>query len=116
MVDLVAERDDEILGWARSGPYREGEQLDAQTGELCALYVHPAHLGTGIGHALLTETTAHCTTGGHHRMRLWGLKANTPARRFYERAGFRADGTEESFEVDGVPIPEVRYERVLGAP
>ncbi|MEV5463785.1 GNAT family N-acetyltransferase, partial [Streptomyces cellulosae] len=38
---------------------------------------------------------------------------NDRARRFYERAGFRADGAEEPFEVDGVAVPEVRYARPL---
>lgn len=37
------------------------------------------------------------------------------ARRFYERAGFEADGTEEPFEADGVPVPGVRYARTLNA-
>lgn len=41
------------------------------------------------------------------------LKENDRARRFYERAGFRADGAEEPFEVDGVAVPEVRYTRTL---
>ena len=46
-------------------------------------------------------------------MFLWVLKGNARARRFYVRAGFRADGAEEPFEVDGVGVPEVRYVRVL---
>jgi ribosomal protein S18 acetylase RimI-like enzyme len=46
-------------------------------------------------------------------MLLWVLKENTPARGFYERAGFRADGAEEPFEVDGAAVPEVRYVRQL---
>jgi RimJ/RimL family protein N-acetyltransferase len=44
---------------------------------------------------------------------LWVLRDNTGARRFYERAGFAADGAEEPFEVDGVEVPEVRYVRDL---
>lgn len=39
------------------------------------------------------------------------LKENARARRFYERAGFAADGAEETFEADGVLVPEVRYVR-----
>jgi RimJ/RimL family protein N-acetyltransferase len=46
-------------------------------------------------------------------MLLWVLKGNTRARRFYERQGFAADGAEEPFEVDGVPVPEVRYTKAL---
>lgn len=47
-------------------------------------------------------------------MLLWVLEGNARARRFYERSGFRADGTEEPFEVDGVAVPEVRYAGRLG--
>ncbi len=95
------------------GPYREGE---ARTGdaELYAIYVDPGHYGDGIGHALLEESLRRCSAAGHARMFLWVLKENTGARRFYERAGFRPDGAEEPFEVDGVLVPEVRYTRRLG--
>ena len=46
-------------------------------------------------------------------MLLWVLKGNDRARRFYQRAGFTADGAEEPFDVDGVAVPEVRYVREL---
>lgn len=114
VVNLVAERDGEVLGWSCHGPYRgEDTQLVPTAAELYAVYVHPAHVGKGVGHALLTESTARCTTAGYRRLRLWVLDANSRARRFYEREGFRADGAEESFEVAGVDVPEVRYGRGL---
>ncbi|MFI9246023.1 GNAT family N-acetyltransferase [Streptomyces sp. NPDC053086] len=104
------ERDGRVLGWAAFGPYRDG---DAYTGdaELYAIYVDPAHLGGGIGRALLAASVERCRACP--RMLLWVLKGNASARRFYERAGFRADGAEEAFEADGVPVPEVRYARSL---
>ncbi|MFF4488920.1 GNAT family N-acetyltransferase [Streptomyces sp. NPDC001544] len=110
LVNLVAERDGEVLGWAALGPYREGETY-TDDGELYAIYVDSRHCGTGIGRALLQESLRRCAAAGRPRMFLWVLKENAPARRFYERAGFRADGAEEPFEVDGVEVPEVRYVR-----
>ncbi|MYY00245.1 GNAT family N-acetyltransferase [Streptomyces sp. SID486] len=109
VVNLVAERDGEVAGWAAHGPYRDGaaEPGDA---ELYAIYVDPAHLGRGIGRALLAASVERCPCP---RMLLWVLKDNTPARRFYERAGFHADGAEEPFEAGGVPVPEVRYVKNL---
>ncbi|MFF4019052.1 GNAT family N-acetyltransferase [Streptomyces sp. NPDC001843] len=109
-VNLVAERDGEVLGWAALGPYREGDTYTGD-GELYAIYVDSRHSGTGIGRALLQESLRRCVAAGHPRMFLWVLKENAPARRFYERAGFRADGAEEPFQVDGVAVPEVRYVR-----
>ncbi|RSN00483.1 GNAT family N-acetyltransferase [Streptomyces sp. WAC 01325] len=112
VLDLVAERDGEILGWACHGPYRDGEARTEDV-ELYAIYVDPGRYGAGIGHALLQESLRRCTAAGHSRMLLWVLKDNARARRFYERAGFRADGAEEPFEVEGVGVPEVRYAREL---
>ncbi|WP_030742755.1 GNAT family N-acetyltransferase [Streptomyces sp. NRRL S-31] len=107
--NLVAERAGRVVGWAAHGPYRDGEGHTADA-ELYAVYVDPAHLGGGIGRALLAASLERCA--GRPRMLLWVLKGNAPARRFYERAGFRADGAEEVFEADGVSVPEVRYARV----
>ena len=41
---------------------------------------------------------------------LWVLGNNVRARRFYEMAGFAADGAEEGFEVGDAVVPEVRYQ------
>ncbi|WP_051857543.1 GNAT family N-acetyltransferase [Streptomyces cellulosae] len=112
VVDLVAELDGAVAGWACHGPYRDGETRTADA-ELYTLYVDPGQYGGGIGHALLQESVRRCAATGHRRVLLWVLKQNTRARRFYERAGFRADGAEEPFEVDGVTVPEVRYAREL---
>ncbi|MFI5684298.1 GNAT family N-acetyltransferase [Streptomyces sp. NPDC051636] len=111
VVNLVAERDGEIVGWAAHGPHRAG---GTRTGdcELYAVYVDSAHHGSGAGRALLEKSVRQCAPA-HARMFLWVLKENAPARRFYERAGFRADGAEEPFEVDGVAVPEVRYVKEL---
>ncbi|MFF7375467.1 GNAT family N-acetyltransferase [Streptomyces massasporeus] len=113
VVNLVAEgTGGAIVGWACHGPYRDGEVL-TEDAELYALYVHPDQVGRGVGRALLTESVARCRAAGHGRLLLWVLKENDRARRFYERAGFWADGAEEPFEVDGVTVPEVRYTRPL---
>lgn len=112
VVNLVAERDGEIVGWACHGPYRDREVRTADV-ELYAIYVAPERLGDGVGRALLAESVRRCAAAGHTRMFLWVLDGNARARRFYERAGFHADGAEEPFEVDGVLVPEVRYVRAL---
>ncbi|MBW8792457.1 MAG: GNAT family N-acetyltransferase [Streptomyces sp.] len=111
VTELVAERGGTIVGWAAHGPYRDGEVRTADA-ELYALYVDAAHLGTGAGRALLAAVLEQCA--GHPCLYLWVLRENARARRFYEIAGFAADGVEEPYEVDGVPVPEVRYVRELG--
>lgn len=112
-VNLVAETGEGALaGWAAFGPYRDDGTL-TEDGELYALYLRPEHIGRGVGRALLTEATGRCAAGGRPRMLLWVVRANLPARRFYARAGFAADGAEEPFEVAGVTVPEVRYVKEL---
>ncbi|MER7180041.1 GNAT family N-acetyltransferase [Streptomyces hyaluromycini] len=106
VTELVAERGGAIVGWAAHGPYRDGEVRTGDA-ELYAVYVDAAHLGTGAGRALLATVLEQCA--GHARVYLWVLKGNARARRFYEIAGFAADGVEEPYEVDGVAVPEVRY-------
>jgi GNAT superfamily N-acetyltransferase len=113
VVNLVAEdTGGEVVGWACHGPCR-GDEVVVGDAELYAIYVHPEHLGRGAGQALLAESVARCAAAGHGRLLLWVIKGNGRARRFYERAGFEADGAEEPFEVDGVTVPEVRYARAL---
>ncbi|MFG3152085.1 GNAT family N-acetyltransferase [Streptomyces sp. NPDC048219] len=113
LVNLVAEDDaGGVVGWACHGPYRDGERR-TEDAELYAIYVDTGRLGGGVGQALLQESVRRCATAGHPRMLLWVLEGNTRARRFYERAGFRADGAVESSDVDGVAVPEVRYARPL---
>ncbi|MFJ1925249.1 MULTISPECIES: GNAT family N-acetyltransferase [unclassified Streptomyces] len=115
VVNVVAERAGlGVIGWAAYGPYRENGARLAR-GELYAIYVLPELTGRGVGRALLSEVLARAGAAGHPDLALWVLRENAPARRFYARAGFRPDGAQESFEVDGVPVPEVRYVRRLAA-
>ncbi|MFD7621749.1 GNAT family N-acetyltransferase [Streptomyces sp. NPDC059802] len=116
IVNVVAERPGlGVIGWACYGPYRENGKPLAR-GELYALYVAPEQIGTGAGRALMAETLTRAAADGFPDLALWVLKENALARRFYERAGFRPDGAEESFEADGALVPEVRYVRPLGGP
>ncbi|MER6157818.1 GNAT family N-acetyltransferase [Streptomyces sp. NPDC001868] len=112
VVNLIAERAGEVVGWAAYGPYRDGD-VRTDDAELYALYVRPDDFGGGVGGALLKACTENCATTGHGRMLLWVLRENTRARRFYERHGFTADGAEEPFVIDGVEVPETRYARRL---
>ncbi|MFE9611090.1 GNAT family N-acetyltransferase [Streptomyces sp. NPDC006012] len=79
--------------------------------ESYALEVYPARLRSGVGRTLLAQSVEQCAVAGHPRMPLCVLKENVTARRCYERCGFRADGAAEPFDVDGMPVPGVRYAR-----
>jgi GNAT superfamily N-acetyltransferase len=72
---------------------------------LSHLYVHPAEIGSGVGHALFE----HVKTLRPDGFELWVFQANDRARRFYEAHGAVAveftdgEGNEEK-------TPDVRYE------
>lgn len=110
---LVAERDGWVVGFVSAGPSRDDGAGDT-TGEVYAIYLDQDVQGTGVGAALMNAALAALAQAGLTEATLWVLAANTLARRFYERGGWRPDGTERSErEADGRPVAELRYRRPL---
>ncbi|WP_370418867.1 N-acetyltransferase family protein [Streptomyces sp. QH1-20] len=117
VLDLVAVDDGAgPVGWASLGRYREEEPGDVSgelRGELYALYVRPDVIGTGVGRDLLQEVHRHAAARRFDSMLLWVLRDNPRARRFYETAGYTADGAARSDLYGEVELTEVRYRRAL---
>jgi GNAT superfamily N-acetyltransferase len=108
----VAEANGVVVGWVHVGPYRadEGEQVPGPScGEVHAIYALPEVWGRGVGRILMTQGLGELRRLGLSPVLLWVLTANLQARRFYERAGFRADGLVVDYEVGGATLPELRY-------
>jgi GNAT superfamily N-acetyltransferase len=103
----LAEADGAAVGLVSAGPARAPEAAPDDR-ELYALYVAEAVAGTPVGHRLLTTALA-AMPGA--RVALWVLEPNARARRFYERAGFRADGTVKHETWHGAPLLQLRYVR-----
>lgn len=86
---MVAKDGDRVLGFVSWGD--RGEEAPG-IGEIFALYVLSECYGTGLGQRLMES--------GLEQLReypvvcLWVLKENRRAIRFYEKCGFRAEGTE----------------------
>lgn len=109
---LVAEdADGEVVGFILVGSATGDD--DERVGEVYALNVDPDAWGGGFGRALLEAGEAALGEAGFERAVLWVHPGNERACRFYERAGWEADGTERTEEVLGVRVPEVRYRRRL---
>lgn len=81
---------EQLVGFATSGPARDND-VDVEL-ELWALYVRKEHYGTGVGYALFE------TVVGDRACYLWVLAGNARAIGFYERQGFRLDGTEDEHD------------------
>ena len=86
---VVAERRGAVIGVA-----------GAEGGWLHGLYVVPDAWGSGIAERLHDDALAALARAGAARARLWVLEDNERARRFYERRGWRRDGSERV-----VPFP-----------
>lgn len=111
--DLVALGDRGPVGWICFGPCRGEMSVPGRAGEVYALYVLPELTGRGIGQRLLEEAHARMKGRGFDVSLLWVLAGNRRARRFYERAGYRADGAAREDAYDEVTLTELRYQRVL---
>jgi tRNA dimethylallyltransferase len=86
---IVAERGNRIVGVAA-----------AKEGWLDGLYVLPGEWGSGVAGRLHDAALQALVAAGATNARLWVLEDNTRARRFYERRGWRLDGSERV-----VPFP-----------
>ena len=107
---LVAEDGDRIVGFAIFGPSPDAD-LD-RFGQLFAIYVAPDEWHKGVGTALLAESCARLAQMGFTNASLWVLRDNVPARKFYEKHGWAADGHQQEGDF-GSPVSEVRYRRAF---
>lgn len=79
------------------------------TGEICSIYVREGHQGQGIGSRLIRAAAGHLAREwGVTSLRIGALKANLPARRFYESLGGRVIA-EREFDEEGFLLPGVVY-------
>jgi GNAT superfamily N-acetyltransferase len=104
----VAEVDDRIVGWACYGTTRDSDADDRTTGELYGIYVRSECWGSGVGPALMDEALAWLAER-YAVATLWTLEANARARAFYERTGWRFDGTTKDDDRQAFVLREVRY-------
>jgi len=95
----LAEDADGLIGFSGAGPARDND-VDIDL-ELYALYVRAAYYGTGVGFALFEQAV------GDRAAYLWVLAGNHRAIGFYERQGFRLDGTEDEHD-EGLHVRMVR--------
>ena len=90
--------------------FREGGSVTAgnssgiNDGACAMLYPHPDFIGTGAGGLLLEGAKR----SGEAALELWCFQANTYARRFYERHGFKAIRLTDGHDNEE-KMPDVRY-------
>lgn len=98
----------EIVGFASSGPSRDEDTDQDRVHELYAIYLIPEYWGKGIGTALFRAVMEKIPRTAI-RLELWVLEDNSRGRKFYESQGFTLDGATKLAEIDGYQLEEVRY-------
>lgn len=88
-----------------------GEVVWADSGEILAVHSLQESWGSGLGAAMLERAMEDMRANGLNYGNLWAFAENRRGRRFYEKHGFRWDGSQRVSEFDGAM--EVRYERKL---
>jgi GNAT superfamily N-acetyltransferase len=107
---LVAETEAGIVGFASFGPSQDTPAI----AEIGTLYAMPELWGTGIGKQLMLATLTTLGQADYTQATLWVLEDNERARRFYEAAGWGADGTAVEDSTGGASLSKLRYRRRLG--
>lgn len=103
----VAENDaGNIIGVAMGGP--EGSNHPLYTGEIYFLYLLPEYHRRGIGRQLTISVVERLVEHGMDSLLIRVLKANAPARRFYEALGGQLV-LEEQIEDRGALLDQVGY-------
>lgn len=91
---LVAERDDEVVGFAHA-------VWGTEEGTVLRIYVDPDHRRAGVGTELLAATVDRLHEEGVDRVKATVLAANEPGNDFYRERGFE-------------PLPESRETEIGG--
>lgn len=104
---MVAVDGSRVCGLVTSALCRDNDLPDF--GELCALYVDPAYVNTGVGRLLMASGRERLRRVGVMRAVLWVLQGNFRARRFYERDGWQFDGVCRSQLIGSTSVTQLRY-------
>jgi ribosomal protein S18 acetylase RimI-like enzyme len=105
---LVALDGDRVVGFVTFGPSAD-EPREPRVGQVYAIYVDPGNWDRGYGRDLFDSAVRGLTDADFSAAILWVLETNTRARRFYEAAGWVADGANKTEQRGDVELREVRY-------
>ncbi len=105
-----------VVGFAALGPAREESAAGIDgpiedIAQLFMIYVDPRWIRRGLGHALHEAIVEVAQTFNYRKAVLWVLPTNAGARAFYESRGWTCDGAEQTEDLDGYAVPEIRYVR-----
>jgi GNAT superfamily N-acetyltransferase len=109
---LVLEHEAGIVGFAGVSASRD-DDADRAIGEVGSIYVLPDFWNRGGGRALFDRAVDGLRAAGFSVATLWVLDTNLRARRFYEAAGWVADGATKVDDRGTFTLREFRYRTTI---
>ncbi|WP_439610223.1 GNAT family N-acetyltransferase [Reyranella sp.] len=111
---LAAERDGMIVGYAYAVPFRKRPAYRYAVKH--SIYVHPGHVGTGIGRQLLPALIEACASAGYRQMFAYVDADNVASLSLHEAHGFHRAGLLEGVGFKyGKWSDSVLMQRAIGA-
>lgn len=105
--DAIIFNGNQALGLICIGRSRDSDLMD-DFGEIWGIYLLPEYWNQGIGSRLIDWGINELKKRSYSHVSLWVLEKNMNARHFYERKGFRHDGTKKDIRI-GIDLKEIRY-------
>lgn len=100
---MVAKDGDKVIGFVGYGEH--SDDIITNCGEVFSIYVLSDYHGQKVGYELMNAALEKLSD--YDKIAVWVLKGNDKAIRFYEKYGFRFDGTEKEIML-GTPNTELR--------
>lgn len=97
-----------VIGRTKTPPPGSSPIRPSHSGEIYALYLHPAFWRRGIGTALIKHAARELKERKHSAVCLWVLDANVRAKSFYEKMGGQKIGNK-MIEIGPSNLKEICY-------
>ncbi|MEO0688581.1 MAG: GNAT family N-acetyltransferase [Cyanobacteria bacterium J06649_11] len=110
---IVQEINDLIVGFANYGQTRDKDKDSHITGEITSIYINPEYWRKGLGTEIIEFIVRDMKNRQFHQITLWVLDTNQIARKFYQKIGFKPDGTTKIDIRDNFELREIRYSILL---
>lgn len=105
--DAILYFEDKPIGFICIGKCRDNDLNDTY-GEIWGIYLLSSHWNKGLGSELIKWGINELKAKKYKNITLWVLEENLNARKFYEKIGFKFDGTKKEINI-GRMLFECRY-------
>lgn len=109
--DAIIYKDNKAVGLICIGKSRDADKTDS-CGEVWGIYLLPEYWNKGIGSELFNWGLNELKRKKYNEVTLWVLEKNINARKFYEKVGFKHDGTVKKI-ILGEKLNEYRYVKTI---